>query len=178
MLIIISSLLLRFATFDSLVLLKTLGYDIALSVREAQSYSLSVLGTEIGTKTEFRKPYGVSFTPAADEYVLFVFPGTESERPKYDGGSSSVVKTYALGRSFVILDVCVKRGATNDCNISRLDIAFRRPEFISLFSVPTYTESLNASIDEATILVGTTADGAKAKITVGYTGQIVVSLEE
>jgi hypothetical protein len=35
-----------------------------------------------------------------------------------------------------VYDVCVVIGGTENCNISRLDISFRRPEFSAIFYVP------------------------------------------
>jgi len=60
----------RFSVFDSTVVLKNLAYEIAVSIRGAQSYSLSVLGD---TTNEFNTAYGITFDLNANKksYTFF-----------------------------------------------------------------------------------------------------------
>lgn len=171
LLIIISVVVFRFASFDSAILLRTLAYDIGLSVREAQSYSLSSLGNQ----GNFRTPYGVSFTPGGTSYVFFGYTGSQTI-PRYDT-DVVVVDLYTLGRSFEITDVCVVANGVEDCGIASLDISFRRPEFIALFYVPSYSGNL-ADIESGIIKVASTRNNViTGIIEVTYTGQIDVSVE-
>ncbi|MBX2866616.1 prepilin-type N-terminal cleavage/methylation domain-containing protein [Candidatus Kaiserbacteria bacterium] len=171
MLVILATSLFRFNTFDSEILLKTLSYDVALSVRQAQSYSLNVLGTS-GT---FDSPYGVSFTPGSKNYPLFLYGGSET-RPRYDG-DASVLDMYQLSRRFEVVDVCVVRSSTEYCDIDRLDVSFRRPEFTALFYAEGYSEVQNAQIESASIDIQSSEGGPVGTIEVGYTGYITVTLE-
>jgi len=170
MLIILSGSLLRFNTFDSEILLKTLAYDVALSIRQAQSYSLNVLGSS----GVFDSPYGVSFTPDSQGYPLFLYGGSE-ERPRYDG-DASILDAYQLSRRFQVIDVCVVRSSTEYCELDRLDISFKRPEFTALFYVEGYSEVQNAQIESASIDIQSSEGGPVATVEVGYTGYITVTL--
>jgi len=171
MLIIVASSLVQFNTFDSEILLKTLAYDVALSVRQAQSYSLNVLGSA----GSFDSPYGVTFTPDTTSYALFLYGGTAT-RPRFDA-DASILDTYQLGRRFTITDVCAVIGGVEDCSIARLDVSFKRPEFIGLFYAEGYSEVQNGQIESGTIYIQSSTGGPTGKIEVGYTGYITVTLE-
>ena len=171
MLIILSGSLLRYNSFDSEILLKTLAYDVALSVRQAQSYSLNVLGTT----GVFDSPYGVSFTPDSKDYVLFLYGG-EEDRPRYDG-DASVLDSFRLSRQFEITNVCVTRSGTEYCIASRVDVSFRRPEFTALFYVEGYSEVQNAQIEKMRITIESPNGGPSGVVEIGYTGYITVTLE-
>lgn len=128
----------RFGTFDSTVILKSLAFEVAASMRDAQVYAVSV----VNTQGEYRKPYGLSFVPGSVNYSFFRYTGVDTT-PTAD--ESTILNTYTLGRSIKIADVCVVSGsgvsATVTCNsddpmttLTRLDVSFRRPEFRALFN--------------------------------------------
>ena len=176
LLIIIATVVIRFISFDSTVLLKSLTYDIAFSIREAQAYSLSVLGADTG----FRDTYGVSFTKDDDQYVLFTYEIFEESIPVYTAGNE--VTLYKLGRAYKIEEVCVTVGgeSQNCSDVDRVDISFRRPEYRALFyTTHPQGDVFNEKIESATIKVSTD-DGSTRRgvVTIGYAGQITVALEE
>lgn len=172
LLLIISVVIFRFASFDSIVLLRTLAYDIGLSMREAQSYSLSAYGNQ----GSFRIPYGLSFAPAATSYVFYGYTGSDS-LPWYDPNNTAIVDLYTLGRSFTIVDVCVVDGGTEDCDISGLDISFKRPEYTALFYVPSYSGDL-ADIEAGIVKISSTRNpDVVARVEISLTGQIEVDIE-
>lgn len=174
MILIMATALFNYNSFDSTVLLKTLTYDIALSVRSAQSYSTSVFGLS----EEFRNPYGLSFEPGETQYEFFGYTGNE-ELPRYDDDTFSV-DTYQLGREFVISDVCIITATEQLCSedgITRLDISFRRPEYTALFYAEGY-EGDQSDIGIALIRVQSTDALLTRQVEVRYTGSISVGLEE
>lgn len=142
---LVSSLVLvKYSAFDSTTLLKSTAYDIALSLREAQVKSVSVVNN--GTSADaFDYPYGLSFSDSVAPtvrnltnklYVAFRYESTVLETPRYNNlyvGKS--IATTTIGRSMIISDLCIKLvGQTDyDCSLTRLDISFRRPEFKALF---------------------------------------------
>ncbi len=130
--IISSIVLVRFNSFDGTVLLKSLAYEVAMGIREAQIYSVSVIGT--GNDGRFRYPYGVSFTPGASSYTFFRYRG--SATPQNDSSNTDVVRAISFAGSMRVHDVCVTVGNNESCSaqgMSRLDISFRRPEFSAIF---------------------------------------------
>ncbi len=168
----------RFTTFDSTVLLKSLAYEIAASIREAQTYSLSVLGVASGSG--FKTPYGVSFIPGTKEYSIFKYAGSNSI-PRNDVDATEVQK-YTITRSMVVSDVCAITASDEYCSadgITGIDVSFRRPEFRSLY----HGENLPGGVSDGDI------EAIKIKLTatrgisevwvaeVGLTGQIAVYLE-
>jgi len=130
--IISSIVLVRFNTFDGTVLLKSLAYEVALGVREAQIYSVSVIGTQ--GDGNFRYPYGVSFTQGGTGYTFFRYRG--SATPQNDPANRDVIRAVSFANSMKVFDVCVTVGANEYCRaqgMTRLDISFRRPEFGAIF---------------------------------------------
>lgn len=169
--------ILRFSSFDSATLLKSLAYEIATSIREAQVYSVSV----VGASNSFRTPYGMSFTPDTKEYVFFRFTDpNESSQPEYtDGGVYSPdVNRFAIGRTMYVSDVCIRTagGGADDCSISQLDISFRRPEFNALFYAEGYVGD-PALIEAGKVKLQSSGGGDVWVVEVGYFGDITVYRE-
>jgi prepilin-type N-terminal cleavage/methylation domain-containing protein len=164
--VIAGMILARFNSFDSTVLLKSFAYEVATTLREAQIYSLSVVNTETGAAANFRYPYGLSFTPGATSYTFF----------RYNNPSSSEVNVLRLipaSEAMEIYDVCVTNNGTDNCDISRLDISFRRPEFSAIFYSPTLGSP--STISAGKIYVRSVRNPSNAwVIEVKLLGQIVV----
>ena len=58
--------------FNGSILLTNLAYDVALTVRQAQSYGVNVREVASDTSTGFKHAYGVHFDIANDkEFILF-----------------------------------------------------------------------------------------------------------
>lgn len=154
--------------FNSSVLLGSLAYDIALSVREAQVYGVSVRGVE----TNFRVGYGTHFS-GAKSYTLFAdtYP-VGAPNKKYDA-EDSIISTYTLNTGHSIVQFCGVNGAVKDCSstgaISTLDVVFLRPEPDAHIS-----STASGPYAQATITV-TSSSGEFRTITVASTGQISVS---
>ncbi len=167
-----SIVIVRFSTFDSTTLLKGLAYEIAATIREAQVHSVSVLGSD----PNFRYPYGVTFSPDAQSYTAFFYRGT-ADVPVYDLSSVTTVGTYTIGRSMQVKDVCVKVGSgTSNCNVGRLDISFRRPEFKAIFNaVPDGGSIDNDAIESVQIKLQSINGGDTWMVSVGLLGNVSVS---
>jgi prepilin-type N-terminal cleavage/methylation domain-containing protein len=135
-LVIITSLVLVNSNrFGGTVLLQNLAYDVALSVREAQVYGISVRSFS----GEFDFGYGMHFDAGSQTYVLFAdalalnglydCPNPELE------GSCERVESTEIQRNFRVVKLCAPAGITTDeCMsnsslwASKLDILFKRPE--------------------------------------------------
>jgi len=173
--LITSASIARFSEFDSAVLLRNAAYKIAVVVREAQTFSLSVSGAGGG----FDVPYGVTFTPydvdqnLGTEYTLFRYTGS-SNRPRYDVDAVSV-ETIPIGQTFRISDICVDISSSGeDCNVDRLDVSFERPEFDTIF----YAEpgSIDpANIESARIHIAPEDGSNTWVVEIGLAGQVSVT---
>jgi prepilin-type N-terminal cleavage/methylation domain-containing protein len=175
----------RSTAFDSTVIVKSAAYDIALSIREAQARSVSSMRMDSMQSLDF--PYGLSFSantvsagnPDKKTYLLFQHPyATTTMQPRYD--KNWVKATTTLDKSIEVYDICYTVNGTDYiCDIDRLDIAFRRPEFTSWFFT-TRTSSPPpdpATIRGVKIKVKSTQGSNVFIVDVSKLGQISVSKE-
>lgn len=121
--------------FGGKVLLRTLAYDTALTIRQAQTYGISVRQSTTTSNQEFLAGYGVNFetvTPTS----FRMYADTFSDGGVFTLGSDTVIQTYNIGRGYIVSDLCVTNGPLSsptasdyDCATpNRIDILFRRPE--------------------------------------------------
>ena len=117
--------------FDSTTLLRSLSYSMALSIRQAQTYGVSVRSFE-GT---FAEAHGIQFVQGLSEYYLFadIDPLPNGDRMRDALNGSEDVETFGLtGQKFTISDFCalpVGTGQSERCTdqIDSLTILFIRP---------------------------------------------------
>jgi len=145
----------RYGSFNSTVLLNSLAYDIALSVREAQVLGISVRGDD----GSFAAPYGMHFTEGTS-YMLFV---DRNENGRYDDGEE--ISSYVIGQGNEITDLC----ADSTCGLNTLDVLFERPEPDAI----VYTDPSAGTVDSVRVVVGAST-GQTRTVRVWPTGQIAV----
>ncbi|OHA24392.1 MAG: hypothetical protein A3D50_00035 [Candidatus Taylorbacteria bacterium RIFCSPHIGHO2_02_FULL_44_12] len=121
----------KYGNFNQSVLLTDLAYDVALTIRTAQTYGLSVKNAGTGTNP-FQYSYGVDFSPETsglnNNRVLTFFVDINGNN-YYDGGDL-VVSTYSIKRGAKILSVCSGSGpgsCTAPSSPAQLDVTFKRP---------------------------------------------------
>ena len=152
--------------FNGSVLLGSLAYDIALSVRQAQVFGLSVREFS----SDFQVAYGVRIA-GSNEYFLFV---DRDGNQKYDDATDAVIETYTLGRGHIISEFCgYSSSGTPACSssfpaITYLDIVFNRPDPDALMSS---NEPGSYSRGTVTVMSGS---GDTRTIEIASTGQISV----
>ena len=166
--IITAIVLANHARFGGDLLLSNLAYDIALSIRQSQSYGLSV--REVGTGTGFFDTgYGVYFAEnAPTSYVLF------ADRDKdglYDGGAE-LVEAYTLGRGNTIQSFCgVLSSGVEKCVplLSFLSVVFIRPDPDAIIK-----SSISGDTYSSARIVVQSPQGTQREVNVEVTGQISV----
>ena len=146
MVIITALLLLRQSQFDSSTLLRSLTYSVALSVRQAQVYGTSVLGTTTAPGViTYATAYGVYYDHATQgSYVLFadLHPGDYSSATI----AAEALNTFSFSTGYSITEFCgliTGTPVTKDCSgsddslgspsITSLAIIFKRPNFDASF---------------------------------------------
>ena len=149
--IITAVLVVRYGAFNNAVLLKGQAYEIALDLREAQTYAVSVRG-EAGV---YRQDYGLYFdTSTPDRYIRFLDSTNMLEyginAAYYDVGEE-VGLPERLDQRFKIETVCV-----NNCStwVEDLSISFKRPDFDAQFSSRDGRDQGVGLINDATIVIG------------------------
>ncbi len=109
--------------FGGQMMLRSLAYEIALVVREAQTYGVSV--RRASTATGFDTGYGIHFDPSTpSSYIMFSDVDGDG---LYTAGDDILVAEYNIGRGNQINRLCVTVGPHTSCN-QKVDILFMRPE--------------------------------------------------
>ncbi len=175
----------RYGTFNQSVLLTNLAYDVALTIRTAQTYGLSIKGQG----SSFQNIYGVEFStdtaidgnpsfslPKNGEIVLFASRNGNSTR---DPGEDVTGGTYALKRGAKISSMCVGSGpgvstCTPFSDPQTIDISFKRPDPDSLICVVSSDSSCTILYPYAEITLQAT-DGSTRVVSVRRNGQISVA---
>ncbi|MBV9349301.1 MAG: prepilin-type N-terminal cleavage/methylation domain-containing protein [Patescibacteria group bacterium] len=167
-LVITGLVLANHSKFNSSVVLGSLAYDMALSIRQAQVYGVSVQQTP---SASFQAGYGIHFSPGS---TYFLFADTNNNG-QYDAGEQQV-SVYSVGQGHSIKRFCELNTFSQsvcsddgDTPLSYLDIVFLRPNPDATFAsnVPGYTSSAK--------IVVASPSGETRTITVASTGQISVS---
>ncbi|MDO8523864.1 MAG: prepilin-type N-terminal cleavage/methylation domain-containing protein [bacterium] len=165
--IISGVILANHSRFNSSVLLGSLAYNMALSVRQAQVYGLSV--QTFGAN--FKVGYGVHFS-APDSYIFFA---DTNATKRYEDGVDSILQTYSVGRGHTLTRFCgvLERGS-QECSddsgspITHLDVVFFRPDPDANIS------SENPGYYSRGVITVASPSGETRTVTVESTGQISV----
>lgn len=164
---VVSALVLaRYGQFNGQVLLRNLAYDIALSVRQAQVYTIS---GKAGISTN-GVPYGVHFKSIPNtQYYIFA---DNNGNGAYDTGEETEVLTVRSGYS--ITNFCGDLvSGTSDCvltgQITTLTILFKRPDPDAYIK----TSRQSTGYRQARV-VARSPTGNTRTITITLTGQIAI----
>ena len=179
------------STFNKTLILSNTTYDIALSLRSAETYGLgghAVGVAPTGYGIHFDKTIPGSFIlfgdsspgpsttsvchPTSDVTSLSAQPGDCS----YTAGQDTVVSTYVLGNNMTISDFCAYFSGSWSCatshgsSLSALDIVFSRPNPDTLMSA-NGSYSPSSPVTGACITVSSPQGGWRF-ISVSSSGQI------
>lgn len=161
--------------FGGQVLLQNLAYDIALSVREAQVYGISVRQYGSGN---FNVGYAVHFALATpSSYVLFADVYPSSPNGLYEADHAESVESIDLGSGYRIVDLCSTplNSSTEACGNTSLDILFKRPEPDAYISANGLSAILNpGNRQQRARIIVRSPRGNTRSIVVEATGQIAI----
>lgn len=158
----------RYSAFNSSILLKNQAFELALAIREAQVFSISIRGEG----DIFRKGYGIYFDMSdgtASKYELFLDSGTEN--PRAFGTGDQIVSSTVMDSRFRISSICVEDICSGDGVTTNFAVSFQRPIFDARFQADIY----RADANQAVITISN-VDGPQQSrtVTVSRTGQITV----
>lgn len=167
--VISSIVLFQNARFNNVVILENLAYDVALSVREAQVYGLSVR-QDLGSGS-FDFAYGIHVGASApSNYVLFI---DANENDRFDAPAETL-QTFTLRKGFVIGRYCADNGGTPKCSdtsadeMEGLSVVYRRPDPEGLIRTDTGVSYSRAEI------VLQAPNGNERSVVIYTSGQISV----
>lgn len=160
--------------FGGVVLLQNLAYDIALSIRQAQIFGISVQRFN----SSFGSAYGMHFVPTSglstDSYQLFADaiqpPDGLYDCPQPGTANCELVQSTTISQGFKIQRLCATPpGQSEECGLASLDITFQRPEPDAFIRSPAY-----AGLNESARVEVVSPRGDVKSITVEANGQISV----
>lgn len=170
--------------FGGEIILRSLAYDMTLSIRQAQTYGISVK-SNVGTN-QFAYGHGIHIAMANPRnYILFAdsyeLVGGSSVLANSDGSDGMYkdereqITSYTLGGGYSIKELCVSNVSGETCydpgSSAVLDVTFVRPEpdaYILLSDGSTPKLYSSASI---TLL---SPRGYERTITISVTGQVSI----
>lgn len=168
-LVITSIILVKHSQFSGTLLIENLAYDIALSVRKAQVFGLSVREFTPGSN-EFNVGYGVHFDSASNNTYIFFADRNRNE--KYDD-SSEIIETLTLRRGNTVSQFCgTLASGLEKCSpsdISFLDIVFERPNPDAIIK-----SNVSGDVYISAKVTVTSPQGTQWNINTLMTGQISV----
>jgi prepilin-type N-terminal cleavage/methylation domain-containing protein len=109
--------------FSSDMSIQNLAHQVALAIRQAQVFGISVRGSSAG-QTNFDIAHGVHFTTSPASFILFADNDNNGIYTEFD----SLVSTFNLQNGNTIQSVCVT-GSNAKCisDSETLSITFKRP---------------------------------------------------
>ena len=135
--IITAVVVIKYGSFNNVVLLKNQAYKAALDLREAQVYAVSVRG-EGG---QFREDYGLYFAVNnPQQYTLFLDQGElieDGQNMAYYEEGEEVGSPSLIDSRFQLKRICVNIvSEDNDCptEVDDISVTFKRPDFDAQFA--------------------------------------------
>jgi len=171
--IITTIVVVKNAQFNSSISLTSLAYEMALQVREAQSYGVSV--REFGTGSgNFDRAYGVYFSVNTPD--SFIFFADDDGDKSYDIGGVEEIDLLSIKGGNEILKFCATpTGGAEVCSdsgagMTSLVVLFERPDPDAIISTDR-PGNIPGNYTDATVSI-VSPNGAVREVYVRSTGQI------
>jgi prepilin-type N-terminal cleavage/methylation domain-containing protein len=119
----------KYGSFNDGTLLTSMAYDVALTLRSAQSYGLNV--QSYNSQNLFNYPYGIHFSSAVGSNNQMILFADVNGNNIYDLADNPPITTYTLARGGDVKSVCVGTGPGALCTSPSsgiIDITFKRPD--------------------------------------------------
>ena len=128
MLVLSSLILIKHNAFRGHLLLRSLAYEVALAIRQAQVYGLGIkeyrgISDPIAA---FQIGYGIHFA-TADPASFFLFADVNGNRTYAAADGDGIIQTFALSGGNSIVGLCAGSDVNVGCGLSTLDIIYERP---------------------------------------------------
>lgn len=176
--IIMTSVLFSYTTFSDKLALSSAAQEIAIVVRQAQTYGLTVRESSVAGG-QFSYAYGVYFDFVSDQTHYYLFVDTNSNN-KYDVGngcgssSTECVEQGTLRNNVLITSVCDATTCPPVVNVRKMNITFLRPnpDATIIFTDNGGTTLSGPSTTGKVTL--TSRKGSTSTVTIESTGQVNV----
>ncbi len=155
--------------FGGSVILENLAHEVALSIRQAQTYGVSVLRSGSGSQSKFSEAHGVHFDArTVNSRRSYVIYADRNGNGLYNSGNSELIQSFAFASGYGISALY-----TDDCSTATtqiLDITFRRPEPEAYIN----GSGGRGQLERVACIELVSPKGVKAHVRVYATGQIDV----
>lgn len=155
--------------FNSSILLTNLAYDVAITIRQAQTFGINVREAP-GGGGEFDYAYGVHFNNNDQKTIVLFVDATGNE--KYDSANQESIDKYKIKKGNYIKEICVTpNGGTETCDSTDkyLDITFLRPDPDAIIK-----SSISSGMIDSAKIVISSPDGNTRYVLVNSTGHISI----
>ena len=174
--IIMTTVLFSYTTFTDRLALSSAAQEIAVVVRQAQTYGLTVRESGVAGG-QFSYAYGIYFDYGSDQTHYYLFVDTNSNS-KFDvgsgcgSGSTECVEQGTLRNNVLITSVCDASACPPVVNVKKMNITFLRPnpDATIIFTDSGGTTLSGPSTTGKVTL--TSPKGNTSTITIESTGQI------
>ncbi len=177
MAIITSILLIRQQQFDSSTLLRSLSYSVALSVRQAQVYGVSIEEySTSGGSGQYAPAYGLYFSSAdPSHYYLFADVNGNGQPPT----PNQDIQAFTLSPGYTISGFCASQGSTcvGGSSGTYLIVEFHRPNPDACFATsaePGVCAAGETPIYSSAYIQLASQNGSTRSVTISSTGEIAV----
>jgi len=182
----------KYQSFNGGIILTDAAYEVALTVREAQTYGINVQGNA----TTFNLGYGVHFdNTSKNSFILFSDGLTcpndtldcigDGVYTTYPGSPDANIDSFMLGRGITVEKVCgiLRSSGTKYCSndatqvpqVGGMDISFNRPDPSARIRLLSSTgNSISNQVDEARITLIASDGVSRRDVVVDHTGQISI----
>lgn len=164
--LITALIMVRYGAFNSSVLLKNQAYEIALDIREAQSFATSVRGEGV----DFRSAYGLYFSTATNQNLTYFFFQDTNGNEIYNGGEE-VGTARPLDQRFFVKQICGNNCSVNYTNIT---ISFLRPDFDASIRGRLTSGGWHTPANTEIVIANTVDPSIERRVYVTTTGEISV----
>lgn len=130
-------LVVKYGSFNKGILITNLAYDVALTLRNAQSYGLNVKSVPTdgsNYSNTFDKAYGVHFDSTSQNNKKMIFFADLNDNGKYDATpTDEKISLYNIKNDFSVVEICFGVNSS-DCSgtsftlADTLDVTFKRPD--------------------------------------------------
>ncbi len=172
--IIMSSVLFNYGTFNNDLALSSAAQELSISVRQAQTYGLTVKEVTAGGG-QFTFAYGVYFDVSSpSNYYLFADTNGNS---KYDvgsgcgSGSTECVEKFVLRNNIKVYEVCAS--TCPHATAKGLHVTFLRPNPDAVIYFTDVSGVIVGGVSTTGKVVLTSPTGKKSTITIESTGQVL-----
>ena len=178
--LIMSVALYNYGTFNDDLVLSSAGQEIAIAMRQAQTYGLTV--KEVSTHGGvFSSAYGIYFDTDTEPTSYYIFADTNSNFKFENGngcgsgaGPTECVEKFNLRNGVKVTDVCNQSACSGVLGVKMMDVTFLRPNPDARIYFSNSSGVILAGPSLTGKIILTSPKGKSLTITVESTGQVSV----